>query len=200
MNPLRLILSYVRISLVKRNFCLIFIFVMLSLSGCSWFHHRSTISSASSEFNPYVKTGKIVDAQRLKAGGRVVIVPFKAGADVEADQELDKISLMIVKGFTDIVNSSGKQIKVDLDQELSKADFIVEGHITGFVKPSTLKRWMPMKSKLTLSVKGKMMDINSGKTLALFTDIQNSNSQNKDIRQLGLIIGQNIARFLLSKI
>ena len=57
------------------------------------------VTTASEQENPpivketYVQSGKIVDVGSLKLGSKFVVVPFKAGVDVAADERLTASAL-----------------------------------------------------------------------------------------------------------
>lgn len=194
-------MAYAKISPMKSFYSFVYfvvvLLVMTNFAGCSWIHHKTT--SLSDEEVQFVETGKIVDRARLKEGGKILIVPFKAGPNVEADEYLDKVSLMIVKGLTDILETSDAQWQIiKSSEEASQADLIIEGHVTALSKPSKMNR-MVMQHKKNLGVKGKMMDQKTGKTVLVFTDSKKTDSRKEDHKYLGFLIGQDVAKFILSR-
>lgn len=173
-------------------------------SGCAWFHPRQDASAAvNAEQNPssrpaWVRTGKILDGQLLRQGGKVFIVPFKAGVNVVADDELDKISLMMVKGIAEAIKENGAAFEILGPDRAREADWIVSGYVTGVGRPSRLIRWIFQKRRISLQVEGRMVQSPSQKNVAVFTDEERANPREKDHKQLGYDIGRDIGRFIVS--
>lgn len=154
------------------------------------------------EPNEYVDKGRIVNAQRLKEGKNLAIIPFKAGVDVEANEELDKTALMIVKGISDAFaeDHTGKHAYFNIltAENSSEANLIAKGHIVKMTRLSKIRRWISFNRKKILSVSGKITDIKTGETVLIFTDHAESNVKSEEYRELGYRIGKNIGRFILS--
>ncbi len=189
----------------KINYPIFFILVCL-LTGCSWIHSKKKDISNRDESiwkemgsAQFVETGKIVNPQRIANGGNLLIIPFRAGPDVEANDNLDKITLMIIKGVSDIIEENDANLKVLVAQNAQDAEFIIDGHITHVDASTKMNKLILRKNNITLSVKGQMVDRNTGELIAVFTDTLVSNKKEENHRQLGYAIGRNIGRFLLSR-
>jgi len=156
------------------------------------------------ESNDFVEKGQIVDASRLQQGHNLAIIPFKAGVDVEAGEELDRAALMVVKGISDAFadDHSGKHahFKVLTAEDSQAADLIVQGHITDMIKPSKVGRWVLLKKGKKLGVEGKMIDAQTGEAVVIFSDHAKTSIRKEDHAPLGYRIGQNIGRLILSGI
>lgn len=181
----------------------VFFSVLFFLSGCAWLGlSRNTIGSEKGSggavTRSFVKTGKIIDAERLKRGGKLLIVPFKAGVDVEANEQSDKIALMIVKGIADELKEHGPSFQILGSDNAQKADFIMTGYVTTVAEPSRLARWILMKSQRTLSVEGRMVEAASNKTIMFFTDSAHAGRRDQWPAQPGHDIGNDIGRFIVS--
>lgn len=152
--------------------------------------------------NEFVDKGKVVDRARLQQSQNVLILPFLAGVDVEATDDLDKIALMIIKGIKDAFDSdqTGKHdhFHILTAENQDPAELILKGRFTDVTGPSTLKKWLPLNGRWTLGVSGKLMDAKSGEVLVIFTDKEVTNDKNDDVMKLGYQIGINIGHFLLS--
>lgn len=151
----------------------------------------------------FVDRGRIVNAEKLKQGRNIAIVPFTAGVGAESTDELNRVALMIIKGVVDAFadDKTGKHayFNILMADDSKDADLIVSGHITAMGGPSKLKRWIPLSSKNKLSVEGKITDIQSGETVVIFSDYAQTET-NDDYKQLGYDLGKNIGRFILSGI
>jgi len=168
-------------------------FLLFLIFSCSWIGSQEAKPTTKVEF---VETGQIINPQKLKEGGSLFIVPFKAGINVESNPELDKIALMIVSGISEILRDQNQNIELLDAGNAHNARFIMTGYVTELKKPSKMKKWVLRSKNITLSVKGKMVDNNSGDTVLIFTDNNNSSKAGLDHKKLGLAIGQDIGRFV----
>ena len=149
------------------------------------------------ESNNFVEKGQIIDVPRLQQGTNIAIIPFKAGVGVEANEELDKIALMIVKGVADVfADDQESRFNILTAENSQEADFIIQGHITGVKGPSRVSRWILFKGQKTLDVDGKMVDAQTGETIAVFAD--KTETKEADYKELGYRIGKNIGLFIVS--
>ena len=152
--------------------------------------------------NEFVKKGRIVNRARLQQRQNVIIIPFHAGVNVEATDDLDRIALMMIKGITDTfgADQTGKHDHFHiLTADSQEPDnLVLKGYFTDLSGPSTLKRLLPLTNKQSLGVSGELMDAKSGEVLVIFTDAVTTDDKNDDTMKLGYQIGINIGRFLLS--
>lgn len=200
---MRRLSGYVTIPSMMNHFRFAAFFVILIfISGCAWLGlsknvvgDENVLGEAASA-DPFVKTGKIVDAERLKKGGKVLVVPFPVGANVIADERSDKIALMIVSGIADELKGSHFQILNETNAR--EAELIITGHVTGTGKPAKWKRWLLQATQNTVSIEGRMMDAASKSTVLVFTHSARSSAREKDHAQLGYTIGKDIGRYIRS--
>ena len=197
--------GYVTIQLfMKENGFFAAIVILLLYPGCAWFAPTQGSPGAldATQDRPGrvagVQTGKILDDQLLRQGGKVLIVPFKAGVNVAADDELDKIALMMVKGIAEALMEKGATFEILGPDRAREADFIVSGYVTGVGQSSRFSRWMFEKPCVSLQVEGRIIQAASQKNVAVFTDEERADSRKKDHKQLGYDIGKDIGRFILS--
>lgn len=185
---------FMRSSLLK----LLFITSFIGCAGCSWLGHKPAVS-LEEETNPYLSSGKIINKDLLKKGGKLVVIPFKAGPGVEENDQLDKIALMIVKGIADELGSSGS-LEVVTGDKAKDADFILEGHVTSLGRTAKLKRWTTFQDKTELAVKGRISAVKTKEMVAVFSDDRQSKYKGETQQQLGLMLGQDIGKFISSGI
>jgi len=186
-----------------QNRFLLIIVIALSVTGCANinipFFGKPAAESAETkdssfndrealEPNQFVEKGKIVNAQKLKQGKNIVIIPFKAGVGVEASDDMDKIALMIVKGIYDAFDydKTGKHAHFNIltAEDIQKPDLVVKGHITEVVKRSKFKRWIMLKSKKSIGIKGKVVDVQTGEAVVIFTDRAEPGSEKRGVRKV----------------
>src|SRR3989338_8212224 len=171
----------------------------LSITGCSWSRHPTEVLSAESV--PIVDDGKVIDLSRLRPGRSVVILPFNAGTQVEASDELDKIALMLVKGAAETFQENPAALKVLFPGEKSQADLFLQGHVTRLTKKSAgAKRWLGRASAPSLTVEGDLVERKTGKVVLHFVHGKKAQDKGEDHRALGWEIGKDIARFIISEI
>lgn len=180
------------------------IFLSCLTAGCGWFSGKPK-AAASSLIEPqvveplkFVRDGKVVDAHALKEGGKIVIIPFKAGSGVEATDQLDKTALMLVKGIADLLEKEGASFEVLTGENAADADFVIKGYITKVSQPSLVGRWILGNNRIGLEVEGRMVEAHSSRSILVFAHGQKARMKEKDHKQLGYLLGEDIARFLIS--
>ena len=168
------------------------------LIGCGWFGSKHAAPLKKAEF---IKTEQIVDAHRLKKGGKVLIIPFSAGVGVEATNDLDRGALMIVKGIADVLKEEGSFFKILDSNNAQDADFIIKGHFVGLREKTDATLLFFKKQKIYYAdVEGKISDPKSGETLLVFADSKKTEGENETLKDLGYAIGLDIGHFILSSI
>ena len=167
----------------------------VTASGCTIL---GTKKNSLHESTKFVKTGIIVDAERIKKGGNLLIIPFKAGENVELNDQIDKAALRIVKGISESLIDGDSNFKILLAHNADEADIIIKGFITEFGTVPKWKKWGPFKKKISLRIEGKMIDLKSQNTVCVFQDSRTTSKKEDDHNSLGLTIGRNIGQFILS--
>src|SRR3989338_3960323 len=159
---------------------------------------REAAAAARVVKDTFVQDGKIIDADSLGQGGKVLIVPFTAGAGIEAGEQLDKIALMTVKGMADMLKGDVPGFEILDNANASQARFIVKGRVVEMKSGSRFTRFILKTAKISLGVEGRMIDAKTQRTVLVFTHRLQARRGEKDRRQLGYQIGQDIGRFILS--
>ena len=181
---------------------LLIIFSLICSGGCSWFgpHESSDLSSQPVEL--YLpNSSKIIDKDLLKKGGKIAIIPFVAGPGVEADDQLDKISLMLVKGIAEELQASGP-FEIVTGDAANEADFILEGRVTSVAQTAKWEKWatVTLQNNVVLGVKGRITDVKSKEVLAVFSNDRTSRRARQNHQELGLMLGHDIGKFILTGI
>ncbi|MCA9407640.1 MAG: hypothetical protein KC733_03035 [Candidatus Omnitrophica bacterium] len=172
------------------------VFICFLIQGCGWFSRQSS---------PRIQNDidkaqyRIVNEKRLRAGGKLLVVPFRAGADVEANEELDHIALMFVKGLSEVLMENESPFEIVMADQAAAADFIIVGHIIDIDHSSRFGKWVGKKEKVSLSVKGKLLERSTDKALFYFEDAREEDRVLVDHKQLGYIVGHRIGEFLLKE-
>lgn len=201
-------------SVMKKNLLLILI-LSLVFNGCSWFHSSGSKSKTSRRINPddlvikleekktavsvdLLKDGNLIDRQKLRSGGNVVVIPFSPGVNIEANDEFDKITLRIIRGIMDAFQDKSKAFTVLSSDEADQADFIIEGRVIEVQKPSMMKRATFKNNRLRLAVQGKMIDRETEKLILVFSDSVEARNTKETLEVLGNNIGRHIGQFIVT--
>ena len=166
--------------------------------GCSWVKHQQ-VSAHLGDPTSFVTTAKVLNAPRLKQGGKLLIIPFKAGEDVEATDEIDKLALTIVKGIIEKLQVQGSPFEIIFAQNANEADLSIEGHITGVGLSSKFKKLILRDKGKSLSVSGKLVNQKTEETILVFTDSKQDRDRSKTFIDLAYGIGRDVGDYILAK-
>ncbi len=180
--------------MLNRKKIISLLFLCLLVGGCAWFKKEKSDAPVTQRHD---ESNKIIDAARLKQGGTIFIVPFKAGPNVAATPQLDRIALMIVKGMAEQINQSQSPFRVLSAENKDYADFIIQGHITKLTEPQGLKKWPLGKKEKILAAMGYMIEQKTRKKILIFSQQKRSLSKGQGYEDLGLGIGSDLAESIL---
>lgn len=189
-----------------RVFSLLIILFLPVFSSCSILSDKQDIpqtrelwkTGGVDEEVSHVQYGRIINDESFRQGGELLILPFKPGEGVEYCEDLDKVSLMIVRGFVDIFEE--RQLKTNLDLIFSESEndarFVIDGYIVDVVDSKKFL-WVFGKKRKALKVEGKLKDTLTDTTVAVFKDILES-VEEEEMKSLARRIGQNIGKFIIN--
>lgn len=196
--------------MTKKNIQVLCILVIY-LAGCSWiktpswlpFTHKKNLETPQKEDvvaaprKIPVDEGRMISPGKLQAGGKILLVPFRAGKNVIATKELDKIAFRMMQGISIALEDNKPEFEILINLDQSQPDFLIDGYFIVKKESSDfLAKWFFKKKKFVLGVEGKLMDARSREVIAIFTDTMASNSPQEDFVYLGFRIGQNIGDFI----
>lgn len=177
----------------KRAFFIIIFSV--AAAGCS--AHRPV--SALHSRDTTLTEARVFQKDKLIKGGNLLIVPFSAGEGVEASDELDHVSLMIVKGIADTLGDQGRSFKILTEENAQSADFVIKGRIVRMQAKETFHEpWRKNKSVYSLGIEGSVMSVDPEEILAKFAQDDTNKSRSNSYASLGYELGVKIGRFLVS--
>ncbi|MCB9757750.1 MAG: hypothetical protein H6753_04910 [Candidatus Omnitrophica bacterium] len=183
---------------VKNLVCFLLLLSATTFIGCS--HHASVKAD-------YDLTGSALDhirifqKEKLAKGGNLLVVPFSAGENVESSDELDRVSLTIVKGIADVLADKDQPFKLMVQDDVQKTGFVIKGRITRIEqKNSSIKPWQAKKRKFSLYVEGMILEVDSEEVLAKFSLVKTTQEQKNWFEGLGYAMGEEIGRFLLTTV
>jgi hypothetical protein len=105
--------------------------ILLTCSGCLWPFGANKPVVSGSVPAPAISV-EVLQPKILANGGKLVFIPFTAGADAEAGRPLDRLSLMIVKGASEALRGGSSLIQMIDQGDPNAADMVLDGHIEEF--------------------------------------------------------------------
>lgn len=179
---------------MKKIFLRALFLIIAAAPGCLWgkANPPQVIESA-----PVPAIGRIVDSSLLKKGGALLIAPFKAGVDAEAGEQLDKISLRIVKGVADALQENNAPFQILVADNAQEADVVLKGFIEKIGSSGTMKRWILRKREIDMRVQGRMMDVKTGRLILMFSFQRKIKGKTKDYNSLAYEMGKELGMFIL---
>lgn len=169
--------------------------VISIFTSCTWI---SQSKETSLPVAPVIDRGGVLKPSLLENGGKLIVIPFKAGEGVTATAMMDKTSLMFIKGLADILQEENSNLEVVLANQAYEADFVMEGHITKIYAPSKIQRWFLRKKNREVAIKGKMVHRFSDEPIFIFTRSRMAPQKTSTYAQLGYWLGQDIGHFISS--
>ena len=139
---------------------------------------------------------KVIDVERLRKGGNLLIVPVRGGVGVVATEELDRVTLMIVKGASEYLQQNNTPFQILTASNANTADLIIKGHVTKFTKPGGFKKCVLMKQSVQLGVEGQLIDEQSDNLVLLFSRSISSKKSHGSIDDAAYELGQWIGSFI----
>ena len=151
---------------------------------------------------PYtLHSANIMRPALLKEGRSIVVVPFSAGPNVEATQDLERVSLMIVKGTVGALNDNS-HLKVFSSADADKPDLVIQGHITHReIDAKGARKWLLFHSKENvLALEARVTERTTGNLVVIFSQQRKADIHQKDELTLAREMGKEIAEFLLKQL
>lgn len=165
------------------NICLLSL-----LCGCSFLSRQVRLA-------PVVK-GDIINADDLEKGGVVEVVPFSAGFNAVAGEELDKAALVIIRGIEQELTSDGAKFQMSYQKGVDqRSDLIMVGRIDRFETYDGWKRYLGGARKRMIKVSGKVLD-SSGNIVADFEHQLSKKYGDMSHNDFLLKVGRDIGQFL----
>jgi hypothetical protein len=182
---------------MKLKYILISGAILLTSSGCLWPFGSNRSSVSGSVPAPAILV-EILQPKILANGGKLVFIPFTAGADAEAGQQMDRLSLMIVKGASDAFQEGPSSIQVIDQGDPDAADMILEGHIEEFRSVRSRKPIGLGKIPGVVVIKAEVRARHTNEVLALISS-RREFRDNRKVESLALDVGRQIAEQLIQQ-
>ncbi len=178
-----------------RKVSFITVVFLLCAFGCSHIGFQKSVDVSPPSL---IDHGQILQKFRLAKGGNLLIVPFDAGDGIAATEELDRISLMIVRGMASVLQNRHSRFKVLVADNAASAQMVIEGYVVKMTAPGRFQKWMPGVQKKSLAVEGKLIEMDKGRVVVRFSHHREATEPDQSFEQIGLSIGEDIGRFILT--
>ena len=170
--------------------------IVVSIAGCALIPTKKF--SHHNKKSPALYSANVMRPALLKEGASVVVVPFTAGTDVEATQDLQRVSLMVLKGIVGTLQNDNIHLKVFSSEDAGKADLVIQGHITRRESSvGSSKKWLFHSKAVVLALEARVMERKTGDLVLIFSQEQKADLTQKDELTLAQEMGKDIAAFLL---
>ena len=175
--------------------CAAFVF---AFSGCFW-HAPPRLGGGQAQVKSSEKPLNVaitlVDAAALKSGGKIAFTPLKAGARASADEQSDRVSLMIIKGMADRIAQSRTSLIIAAPED--EPNLVFQGYIEELLQNSRFKRLVLRRDKGRLAISGEIWLSLTGAKALTFAGYAHLGDY-KDVFQaadaLGEALGDEIVR------
>ncbi len=140
----------------------------------------------------------VVNQQRLKKGGALLITPFFPGAGVEATPLTERMALKAVQGMVEVLRNQGALFKILTASNAEKADLTMKGEIRKFLRPHGIKKWLSLKKPVVLKMNGKIRDEKTGEVILYFSESVTSTKarDEKAYLEMAYQLGKKIGKFI----
>ncbi len=172
--------------------------ISCSFSGCLFHHTTNFLPDLPVE--KLIDEGKVLDLQALKKGGNLLIIPFKAGVDAESNDDLHKISLMIVRGVSDAIQRENAPFHILGADNADLANLVMKGFITHLSSSGRIKRWVLRKNEIFINVEGKIVNPESGEVIIVFSHHGKANLKTDQEQDLARKIGEDLGLYLVRQL
>lgn len=173
---------------------ILFISIILCCSGCF-----SSVPKAASPVvadQIEIPTGKIVNREVFSKGGTLVVLPFKAGVGVSANQQMDRMSMMIAKGAIDYLVEQKTPFTILTTQDQGNPDLIIEGYIEDIDSPGKVGRLVLRQKQTTLHITGQMVMSGTKERVMIFQNTKTMPDPKRDGLEIAYQMGQDLGRFI----
>jgi len=146
-----------------------------------------------------LKEARVLQSEQFAKGGNLLVVPFSAGAGVTANDDSDRLSLLIVKGIADVLGDS-QHFKLLSAEDAQMADVVIKGRIIQAEQKNTFsKPWGKKPKYLELSVEGSVLGVENEDLIAKFGQVKEIQGKGVNLEKLAYDIGTEIGNFLISE-
>ncbi len=134
----------------------------------------------------------------MHKGGTLGLSAFKAGPGAEANDQLDKLSLMLIKGIRDVLTQRTTVWHI-ADAGQDNVDFVLDGYIEELSQSGKFSRLILRKNKTNLSVDGEIWSQATGGKVLVFASSEIINIKKQELMDQAYAMGQAIGEFIAAQ-
>jgi len=162
---------------------LLFLLIILLLGGCS--SPKKIIIPDSPAAAPLI-TGSVVNPSALEKGGTLVLSSFQPGTGAAADDDTDRMSLMMIKGIKDTLTEENTHFTIFTDEQ-KDSDFYLDGRIENYERKGNIAH---------LIIDGEIEFSETGEKVILFQTSAVIDLKTQNLKTVAYQIGVGIAHFI----
>lgn len=166
-------------------------FLIAGVSGCS-------VISRSARCDGSRVSGQIIDSAVLERDARIAIVPFSAGVEARASEELDRASLLVLRGIQDGLEAAGSPLYVvsqETAADLDPPDLQIIGRIECYETRDRWLRYIGGQRKRRIELRGRVLTRQGNLVAEFIYERQRPYAQMSEVEFL-LEAGRAVGMFL----
>ncbi len=141
--------------------------------------------------------GHVLDKEFLVKGGTLGLRSLRAGNNASADDQLDTVSMMVLKGVSESLVNQKSVLKIPEANQQS-FDCVLDGYVQEISGPGKMSRLFLRKSKGNLAIEGEIWRTDTQERVLQFNasvvlNVKKDKIENKAY-ELGLALGNYIAQ------
>lgn len=168
--------------------------LVLSLTSCAHQPVKKNMDNSSARV-----TGIVLDQEALVQGGDLGLTPFKAGPAAEANDELDRISGMIVKGVKDCLEKRKSPLHI-IDATQGQPKIVLEGYVKDLYKTTRMSRVLKGANLDSITLEGDLWLTSNGKQILSFYLQRKFNRFKEKLDDAAYAAGWDIGEFIVAQI
>lgn len=129
-------------------------------------------------------------------GGNLALMPFRAGPQAEANDELDRLSMAILRGIKDTLDEHHSVLHVITNESQGQPQMVLQGYIQEYSKVGRLSRLMMRPYRNRIIVVGEIWLAVGGQRLLNFSAQRDFNPKKDKPGDVAYAIGQAIGDFI----
>lgn len=141
-------------------------------------------------------TGTILNASILAKGGKLALMPFRAGPQAEANDELDRLSMAVLRGIKDSLDEQNTALHVITDESQGQPQMVLQGYVQEYSKTGHFSRIMRRSHRDRIVLEGEIWLEASGERLLNFSLQRAFDSKKNKPMDVAYAMGKSIGDFI----
>ena len=168
---------------------------MLALAGCQFLPRPGVQAPRQTDF----LQAKVYNRTLWRRGGTIKVIPFSAGEDVVADQELERLSLVIIQQLFADINDSTSAWLVVTAEDPKQENFVLEGRFVRKGFQRRFYRWLWRRDPV-LAVDVRLISLEEQQpVIHIWGDIKGTSFE-EDHRDLAQRMGARISEYIVGEL